>query len=83
MTIPAAASFASNNCWSVIHDVATLLDSPMPAGSPTGYAVDAAESRNYPSAPLPLENIARIQNAESFMYVTVPLQSEERSFEVS
>lgn len=82
-TTAITTSLVSNNCWGIIHEVGTLLDSPMSAGSPTGYAVDAAESRHYPPAPLPLDNIARIQSAELFMYVTIPLQSEERSFEIA
>jgi hypothetical protein len=72
----------SRNQWSIIHDVASLLESPLALNSPTGYAIDAAESHNRPPPPMPAESVVRLMKLEEFLFASVPIQSEQRSFEV-
>ena len=70
------------NNWHVFYDVGTLLESPVTASSPTGYAVDAAVTRNQPPPPSPPEAVVRFLPPYSFLFVTVPVSSEARGFEV-
>lgn len=86
LTMPAKYSTSSNvsatNNWHVFYDVGTLLESPLTVNSPTGYAVDAAVTKNQPPPPSPPEAIARFTPPFSFLFVTVPVPLEARGFEV-
>jgi len=57
--------------WSIMYDVNTCLDKPTIQGSPSGYAIDAAEARC--SMPRPPESIALIKAPRDFSFISVPL----------
>lgn len=76
------SSVGGSNSWHIFYDVGTLLETPVTANSPTGYAVDAAVSRNQPPPPSPPDVVVRYLPPFSFLFVTVPLASEARGFEV-
>ena len=87
LTMPAKyatnTNISSNNSWHVFYDVGTLLESPVTVNSPSGYAVDAAVSKNQPPPPSPPDAIAHFTPAVSFLFVTGPIPSEARGFEVA
>lgn len=87
LTVPAKhaanSAVSGSNCWQVFYDVGTLLESPVTVNSPTGYAVDAAAApKNQPPPPCPPDAIAHYTPPFSFLFITVPVLSEARGFEV-
>lgn len=76
--------------WSYICDVATCVDSPLTASSPTGYAIDAAgpgrgdmSSAQYRTFPKPPESIASLLSPDRFSTVSIPYRSEQLDIHAS
>lgn len=64
------------NCWSVLHDVSSCLESPITSGSPSGYALDAASTHTMMSIPPPPINVACHLPYERLQQIAIPSTEE-------
>lgn len=64
------------NCWSVLHDVGSCLESAMTSGSPSGYALDAASAHISLSIPPPPLSVACHLPYDRLQPVSIPSSEE-------